>query len=132
MKMNISTDIKNIAPQKSSVTSHHPLAKISDNASGSQKNNSSEIKQNNPEEIKAQVQESKVELEKAMDIIKEKSKDMNFGLDMKYDERINRVIARIIDKETGNVIKEIPPEEIIKIAVMVNEMSEGMFLDDQA
>lgn len=83
-------------------------------------------------EIDQQIAESREQLDKVMEQIKEKTKDMNFSVDMRYDDRINRTIAKIVDKETGNVIKEIPPEEMVKVAVMINELAEGILIDSQA
>ncbi len=82
--------------------------------------------------IEKQMQESKDKLVQAMEQIKAKTKEMNYSVDMRYDERINRTITRIIDKETGTVIKEIPPEELVKVAVMISNMIEGIIIDNQA
>jgi flagellar protein FlaG len=82
--------------------------------------------------IEKQMQESKDKLDRAMEQIKAKTKEMNYSVDMRYDERINRTITRIIDKETGTVIKEIPPEELVKVAVMISNMIEGIIIDNQA
>ena len=35
-------------------------------------------------------------------------------LSFHYDDRISRPIIRVIDKETGEVLRQIPPEEMIK------------------
>lgn len=78
------------------------------------------------------IKEYKDKIDRVMEQIKEKTKGMNFSVNMKYDDRINRTIAKIVDKETGNVIKEIPPEEMVKVAVMINELAEGIIFDSQA
>lgn len=82
--------------------------------------------------IEKQIQDSRDKLVQAMEQIKAKIKDMTYSVDMRYDERIKRTITRIIDKETGTVIKEIPPEELVKVAVMISNMAEGILIDNKA
>ncbi len=101
-------------------------------SSGETKSPAPEISKSDTVDIDKQIQESREQLDKVMDQIKEKTKDMNFSVDIRYDERINRAIAKIVDKETGNVIKEIPPEEMVNVAVMINELAEGILFDSQA
>ncbi|MDD4527237.1 MAG: flagellar protein FlaG [Candidatus Margulisbacteria bacterium] len=85
-----------------------------------------------PIDIDNQIKASQEQIDKAMQQIKEKTKDMSFSVNMRYDERINRTIAKIVDKITGNVIKEIPPEDLVKVAVMIKDMAEGIIIDNQA
>ncbi len=45
------------------------------------------------------------------------------SLDFKVAEQENRVIITVIDKETDEVIRQIPPEDVVKIA---KEMGQGI------
>ncbi len=85
-----------------------------------------------PVVIEKQIQDSQEQIDHIMEEIKEKTKDMSFSVDMRYDDRINRTIAKIVDKETGSVIREIPPEDLVKVARMIKDMAEGIIIDNQA
>ncbi|MDP8231543.1 MAG: flagellar protein FlaG [Candidatus Zophobacter franzmannii] len=56
-------------------------------------------------------------------------KDLNFGLSLNVDERTNRMVARITDKESGQVVKEIPPQELLDLAAKLKETVEGMLFE---
>ncbi len=53
---------------------------------------------------------------------------INIQLDFTLDKDLNRVVVKVINKETGKVIRQIPPEEMLKIAKRMEEMS-GVLLD---
>jgi flagellar protein FlaG len=44
------------------------------------------------------------------------------------DQNINRVIARIVDSETGEVVREVPPDELVDLARRVTALV-GAMLD---
>jgi flagellar protein FlaG len=44
------------------------------------------------------------------------------------DNNINRIIIKVIDRETDKVIREIPPEEIQHLLTKINEMV-GLLVD---
>lgn len=44
------------------------------------------------------------------------------GLEFELSEETSRVITRVIDRESGEVIRQIPAEEVIKIAERLEEM----------
>jgi len=43
-------------------------------------------------------------------------KVINRTVRFEIDKELQRVIAKVIDKDTGEVIRQIPPEEILRIA----------------
>ena len=47
------------------------------------------------------------------------------------DKDTNMVIVKIKDKETGEIIRQIPPEVVLKIAKSIEEFL-GMLLDERA
>ncbi len=53
---------------------------------------------------------------------------INIELDFSVDKDLNTVVVKVINKETGKVIRQIPPEEMLKIAKRIEEMS-GILLD---
>ncbi len=53
---------------------------------------------------------------------------INIQLDFTVDKDLKRIVVKVIDKETGKVIRQIPPEEMLKIAKRMEEMS-GVLID---
>jgi hypothetical protein len=48
------------------------------------------------------------------------------GMRLSVDAQINRIVAKIVD-ETNQVIKQIPPEELLKIIAQAREIRARMF-----
>ncbi len=48
------------------------------------------------------------------------------GLEFELSEETSRVITRVIDRESGEVIRQIPAEEVIKIAEQLEKMQGQM------
>lgn len=55
---------------------------------------------------------------------------MSARLELDIDPETDRVIGRIVDKETGEVLKQIPPESMLKLIEMA-EMAQGAFVDEK-
>ena len=51
-------------------------------------------------------------------------------LSIEFNEEANRFIYRAIDKETGEVVTEFPPEEVIRQIARFREIA-GLVLDAQ-
>lgn len=62
----------------------------------------------------------------------EKLKEIQMGdLKIEYDKEADMKVVRIVDKNTGEVLKEIPPKEIVELAKSLNEML-GILFDKMA
>ncbi|NYS61709.1 flagellar protein FlaG [Vreelandella salicampi] len=48
------------------------------------------------------------------------------GLEFDLSEESSRVITRVVDRESGEVIRQIPAEEILRIAERLNELQGGL------
>lgn len=44
------------------------------------------------------------------------------GLEFELSEETSRVITRVVDRESGKIIRQIPTEEVLKIAERLEEM----------
>jgi flagellar protein FlaG len=77
-----------------------------------------------PEQAKPPVQE-------AVDRMNAISRWFRSTLTFKMDESAHRIVVTIIDKETGEVIRQIPPESVLKQAEALKELS-GMLFDKKA
>lgn len=49
-------------------------------------------------------------------------------LNIHVDEKSGRIIVKVISKDSGKVIREIPPKELLDLAAKIEEMT-GMFYD---
>jgi len=54
---------------------------------------------------------------------------MNEKVHFSYHEKTNRVIMRIIDSETNEVVREVPAKDAIKLLEHIQEYL-GMFVDE--
>lgn len=50
----------------------------------------------------------------------------------KFDEKSKEMVVQIIDKKTDKVIRQIPPEEFLKIKMAFKELARGTLLDKKA
>ena len=50
----------------------------------------------------------------------------------KFDEKSKEMVVQIIDKKTDKVIRQIPPEEFLKIKMSFKELIRGTLLDKKA
>ena len=56
--------------------------------------------------------------------IQENLKIDNFKLNFSVEEETKTVVVRVIDVETGKVIREIPPAEIVALAAAIEKLRE--------
>lgn len=61
-------------------------------------------------------------------------KDVSVRLEV--EDSLHMVVAKIIDKDSGEVVRQIPPDERIKLAQAIKEIEEkrdsGMLIDTEA
>jgi len=77
---------------------------------------------------KKNVEQAVEEFEKGIEILKE----IQMGdLKIEFDKEADMKVVRIVDQETGEVLKEIPPKEIVELAKRLNEML-GILFDKMA
>lgn len=55
----------------------------------------------------------------------------NTKLSFNYDERINQVVVRVQKGGTDEVIRQIPPEQMIELAAKFKSQSRGLILNHQ-
>ncbi|MFY9140725.1 MAG: flagellar protein FlaG [Thermacetogeniaceae bacterium] len=54
--------------------------------------------------------------------------DINFQLSFTFHKETEQLVVEVIDPDNGKVIRQIPPEELLELAVKLQEMI-GLFLD---
>lgn len=55
----------------------------------------------------------------------------SFGIQFELSENDNRLITRVVDSQTGELIRQIPSEEVLRMARSL-EQSSGLLLQTQA
>ena len=87
---------------------------------------------------KVQVSSYKDQTKLSQEELKELSKALNhflslFNLETKlvYNKDVGQVVVQVIDKRTNEVIKQIPPEELLEVAKRIHEFI-GIFLKTKA
>jgi uncharacterized FlaG/YvyC family protein len=68
------------------------------------------------------------EIHKDLEMINEQLKSSNSSLQFSIDDKTNDVIVRIVDRDSGEVIRQIPPESIVKLRDSMKDMS-GLFVE---
>lgn len=85
------------------------------------------IQQQNQEEQNKKI--STNELKKAVDELNKKFEMLNSQLQLKIDidKDTGITVLKLIDKETNKVVRQIPPETILKIAKYLTELTGLLF-----
>ena len=82
------------------------------------------------EGAKAEAITSKEEIQEAIEKINLDERFRRTGCEFTYHEISNRVSITLYDKETKEVVKEIPPEETIKMLDKLYELA-GLVIDEK-
>jgi len=61
-------------------------------------------------------------------MINEQLKSSNSSIQFSIDDKSNEIIVRIVDRDTGEVIRQIPPESIVRLRDSMRDMS-GLFVE---
>ncbi|MDX9714309.1 MAG: flagellar protein FlaG [Dissulfurispiraceae bacterium] len=60
------------------------------------------------------------------------SEFLNTGVQFEIEKGLGIVIAKLVDKDTGEVIRQIPAKEMIEIAKSIKGNTSGLFLSKEA
>jgi flagellar protein FlaG len=55
---------------------------------------------------------------------------LDVQLELSVNRELDRVVAKVVRRGTGEVVREIPPEEMLEMAKRLEEMS-GLLLDER-
>ncbi|EJO32717.1 flagellar protein FlaG [Achromobacter marplatensis] len=64
----------------------------------------------------------KLPLDKALDEINDQMKAWSTQLQFEIDPNVHQVVVSVVDAETGDVLRTIPSETVLKIAKMIVNM----------
>lgn len=89
-------------------------------ATGSATNNSPISSQEDPQKINRLLQQ-----------VRDSLKQVDPRVELSLDSELNTVIVRVLDKETGDVTKQFPPEDLLQLKRFLNDHS-GLFVEEEA
>jgi len=67
-------------------------------------------------------------LDDAVEMLNATAKAINNRIAFSVDEKTDRVVMRVVDVDNNEIIREIPPKEMIRLAAQIKDMI-GMFVD---
>jgi len=71
---------------------------------------------------------SREAIEKALVKANELAKSLSRKLNFSYDNRIDKVVVKVMEGDTEKVIRQIPPEEMIRLSVKMDDLL-GMLIN---
>lgn len=91
-----------------------------------------DTKQTSGDSADSNMQQDKanIQIRKAVDNINKKAKAVNSEAIFGIHEATNRVMIKIVDKDTKKVIKELPPEKTLDMIAKVWELA-GLMVDEK-
>ena len=72
---------------------------------------------------------SKENIDNLVDALNSAAKSVNQRVQFSFNDKTDRVIMKFINDRTGEVIREIPPKEMIRLLERMHELI-GMFVDE--
>ncbi|MGA0584159.1 flagellar protein FlaG [Castellaniella ginsengisoli] len=90
-------------------------------------------KQADPRELglRQPIEPPKSSLEKALESVNDSLKAWATGMRFEMDEDAQRLVVSIVDSETGDVLRTIPSEAVLRVAKMIAQL-QGSGVDTQA
>jgi len=87
----------------------------------------SALTRKNKNQLNVKTSESHQELTKSIQILNQQIQQYNQGLQLIADKATGKYIAKLIDMNTGNIIRQIPPDERMEISQNINTISGLIF-----
>ena len=69
------------------------------------------------------------QIQEAVARLNEQMKTMQRDLGFSYDERLNREIVTVRKQSTGEVVRQLPPEVVLRVAHSIEDLK-GLLYDD--
>ncbi|MCX7678025.1 MAG: flagellar protein FlaG [Spirochaetes bacterium] len=82
-----------------------------------------------PKIDKGMIELSREELKNLADALTSAANALNKRIQFSYNEKINRVVLKVINTENNEVVREIPPRELVRVYEHIHELI-GMFVDE--
>src|SRR3982751_3886299 len=73
-----------------------------------------------------------MQLEAAVKEVNASLESRSVGLRFDIDKELGRVIVKVVDRESGDVIRQIPTEEVVRIAKVLQGKAPGLLVSQDA
>lgn len=80
----------------------------------------------------AEQQPSAEQLKNVVDNINRTLKQANKNLEFSVDKSTNRQIVKLVDTETGDLVRQFPAEEMLAISRLIDQIQQGLLLKQKA
>jgi Uncharacterized flagellar protein FlaG len=81
--------------------------------------------------VQGEAGEAALDIRRAIGELTEVLRTTSIGLRFEIDEVTNRVVTQVIDKETGELIRQMPTEEVLRFARALDRL-QGVFVRQAA
>ena len=71
------------------------------------------------------------DLEKIVAQVQESLKPVESRIQLSVDQDLNRVVVKVVDSDSGELIRQLPPEDVLQVQRFLNEQS-GLILEEEA
>lgn len=85
-------------------------------------------------EVKQAVEQqpSAAQLKNAVENINKALKQSNRNLEFTVDESTNKQVFKLVDTDTGDLIRQYPTEEMLAVSRAIDQIQQGLFLKQEA
>jgi len=83
-----------------------------------------------PEKKEAEKPDHKL-LQEVLEVVQEHFNIQSIGLKFAVHEQTGRIKVTVLDKETGEIIREVPPQQVLDLMAKIDEMM-GILFDHWA
>ncbi len=73
---------------------------------------------------------SEKEIGDVLQILNSAAMKVDSRVSFSYDDKVNRVIMRVVDPDNNEVVRQIPSKEMVRLLERIHEMT-GMFVDER-
>jgi flagellar protein FlaG len=86
-----------------------------------------------PTDVKAppEPEPSREQLERVAKMIQKATENSRHRVGISLDEETREPIVRVMDRDTGEVIRQIPPKELVRLAKTLTRLN-GLLVDEKA
>lgn len=78
--------------------------------------------QDEPQQVEATSTAQQVQPEELLNQIKALTEDGQYAVQFEKDRDLNELVVKIVDSETNETIRQIPPEELLKLTQHLKEL----------
>jgi flagellar protein FlaG len=75
-------------------------------------------------------EDKKIQSEEILNKIKDLTEDGMYSIRFELNKEIDKLIINLVDKESGELIRQIPPEELINVSMKLQDYR-GMIIESE-